>query len=76
MAQVYEYNFEKNAFKVMYNFEMYDSIPPYSELNKNLKRIDNLMLAVQFDREKSELSTRIMFAVLPLQKAWQMMAGK
>jgi len=34
------------------------------------------MLAVQFDREKSELSAHIMFAVLPVQKAWQMMAGK
>jgi len=25
---VYEYNFEKNEFKVMYNFEMHDSMPP------------------------------------------------
>ena len=33
MAQVFEYN----AFKALYNFEMQDSLPPCSDLNKNLK---------------------------------------
>jgi len=28
MAQVYEYNSEKNEFKVMYSFEMHDFLPP------------------------------------------------
>jgi len=31
---VYEYNSEKNAFKVLYNIEMQDSLPPCSEFNK------------------------------------------
>ena len=48
MAQVYEYNSEGNAFEVMYHFEMHDSLPPCSELNKNLKQIEYLMLDVQF----------------------------
>jgi len=55
---------------------MPDFLPPCFELNKNLKQIDYLMLAVQFDRGKSELSTHTMFAMLPLLKAWQMMAEK
>ena len=42
MAQVYEFNSRKNAFKVMYNFVMRDSLPPCSGLNKNLKQIDSL----------------------------------
>jgi len=45
MAQVYEYNSEKNEFKVMYSFEMHDFLAPYSQLNKNFKQIDYLMLA-------------------------------
>ncbi len=53
MAQVYEYNSEKNEFKVMYSFEMHDFLPPCSQLNKNLKQIDYLMLAVHFARGKS-----------------------
>jgi len=60
----------------MYNFVMYDSLPPCSELNKNLKQIDYLMLAEQFDGGKSGLSTHTMFAMLPLCKVWQMMAEK
>jgi len=76
MAQVYEYNSKKNAFKVMYNFVMYDSLPPCSELNKNLKQIDYLILAGEFARGKAGLSTHTTFAMLPLSKAWQMMAGK
>ena len=64
MAQAYEYNSEKNAFKVMYNFEVHDSLPPCSELNKNLKQIDYLMLVVQFARGKSGLSTHNIFALL------------
>ena len=76
MAQVYKYHSKKNAFKVMYNFVMHDSLPPCAELNKNLKQIDYLMLVVQFTRGKSGLSTHTMFAMLPLRKVWQMMAGK
>jgi len=76
VAQVYKYNSEKNAFEIMYTFEMHDSLPPCSELNKNLKQIDYLMLDVQFDRGKSGLSTHTMFAMLPLRKAWKRMAGK
>jgi len=34
MVQMYEYNSEKNEIKVMYNFEMHDSLPPCSQLNK------------------------------------------
>jgi len=34
MAQVFEYNSKKNACKVMYNLEMQDSMPSYSELNQ------------------------------------------
>jgi len=49
MAQVYDYDSKKNALKVMYNFVMHDSLPPCSELNKNLKQIDYPMLAVQFE---------------------------
>jgi len=30
---VFEYYYEKNAFEVLYDFEMQDSLPPYSELN-------------------------------------------
>ena len=56
MAQVYEYNSKKNAFKVMYDLVMHDSLPPCSELNINLKQIDYLTLAVQLTREKSVLS--------------------
>jgi len=37
MAQVYEYNSEKKAFQVIYNFEMHDSLPPCSELKKIFK---------------------------------------
>jgi len=37
MAQVYEYNSEKNAFKVIYIIEMHDSLPPGSKLNKKFK---------------------------------------
>jgi len=55
---------------------MHDSLPPCSELNKNLKQVDYLMLALQSARGKSGLSTHAMFAMLPLRKAWQMMAGK
>jgi len=68
MTQVY--NSKKNTFKVMYNFDMHDSLPPCSKLNKNLKQIDYFMLVVQFARGKSGLSTPTMFAVLPLRKAW------
>jgi len=60
----------------MYNFEMRDSLQPCSESNKNLKQIDYLMLAVHFARRKSGLSTHTMFAMLPIRKAWKMMAGK
>jgi len=73
MAQVYEYNSKKNVFKVMYNFIMHDSLPPCSELNKNLKQIDYLMLAVQFTRGKSGLSTHTIFAMLHLRKARHML---
>ena len=76
MAQVCEYNSEKTAFEIMYTFEMHDSLEPYSKLNKNLKQLDYLMLAVQFDRGKSGLPTHTMFAMLPLRKAWKIMAGK
>jgi len=76
MAQVYECNFQENAFKGMYNFAMHDSLPPCSELNKNLKQRDYLLLAVQFTGGKSGLSTHTMFAMLPLCEAWQIMAGK
>ena len=55
---------------------MHDSLPPCSELNKNFKQIDYLMHAVQFARGKSGIFTHTMFSILPLQKAWQMMAGK
>jgi len=34
------------------------------------------MHAVQFARGKSGIFTHTMFSILPLQKAWQMMAGK
>jgi len=34
------------------------------------------MLSVQFERWKSGLSTHTMFAMLPLRKVWQMIAGK
>ena len=64
MTQVFEYNSEKNAFEVIYNFEMHDSLPPCSELNKYLEQIDYLMLAVQFARGKFELSSHTMFAML------------
>ena len=74
MAEVHEYNSEKNAFEVMYNFEMHDFLPPCSELNKNLNQIDYLMLAVQFHRGKPGLSTHTMFPMLPLCKAWKIMA--
>ena len=37
MAQVCEYNSEKNEFRVMYSFEMHDFLPPCSQLNQNLK---------------------------------------
>ena len=68
MAQVYEHNSKKNAFKVMYNFVMHDSLPPCSELNKTLKQIDYLMHAMQFARGKSGFTTHAMFAMLPLCK--------
>ena len=35
MVQVFEYNSEKNAFQVLYNFEMQDSLPPCSESKLN-----------------------------------------
>ena len=76
MAQVYEYNSEKNEFKVMHSFEMHDFLSPCSQLNTNFKQRDYLMLAVHFTRGKSRLSTYTMFAMIPLRKAWQMMAGK
>jgi len=60
----------------MYNFVMHDSMPPCSELNKYFKQIDYLMLAAQFARGKSGLSIRTTFAMLPLCKACQIMAGK
>jgi len=34
MTQAYEYNSEKNAMDVLYNFEMQDSLPPSWELNE------------------------------------------
>ena len=53
----------------MYNIEMHYSLPPCSELNKKiLKPIDSLMLAEQFARGKSGLSTHTMSAMLPLHK--------
>ena len=55
---------------------MHDSMPPCSELNKYFKQIDYLMLAAQFARGKSGLSIRTTFAMLPLCKACQIMAGK
>ena len=55
---------------------MHDSLPQCSELNKNLKHIDHLMLAMQFARGKSGLSTHKMSAMLPLCRAHQKMAGK
>jgi len=33
MTQVFEYNSEKIAVEVLYNFEMQDSLSPCSELN-------------------------------------------
>jgi len=69
VAQVYEYNSEKNAFEIMHTFEMHNSLPPCSELNKNLKQIDYLMLDLQFDRGKSGLSTHTMFAIASLMQS-------
>jgi len=46
---VYEYNSEKNEFKVMHSFEMHDFLPPCSQLNTNFKQRDYLMLAVHFE---------------------------
>ena len=63
MAQVYEHNYQKKAFKVMYNFVMHDSMPPCSKLNKYFKQIDYLRLVLQFARLKYGLSTRTMFAM-------------
>jgi len=51
-------------------------MPPCSELNKNLKQVDYLMLVVQFGRGKSGLSTHTMFAMLPFRKALTIMARK
>jgi len=34
VAQVFEYDLEKNSFKVAYNFEMQDALPPYSTMNE------------------------------------------
>jgi len=61
----------------MYNFEMHDSLPPCSELNKNLKQVDYFMPGVQFARENlGFLLMLCLLCFLPLCKAWQMMAGK
>jgi len=40
MAQMYEYNSKKNAFEVMYTFEMHGSLLPCSEFYKHLKPLD------------------------------------
>jgi len=55
---------------------MHYSLPPCSKLNRNLKPIDYLVLAEQFARGKSGVSTHTMFVMLPLRKAQQMMVGK
>ena len=69
MAQVYyKCNSQKNAFEVMYmyNFVMHDSLPPCSELNKNLKQI---ILCLLCSSQEESLGFLLMFAMLPLCKA-------
>jgi len=45
-------------------------------IESKFKMTDLLMLAVQFARRKSWLSSHTMIAMLSLWKAWQMMVGK
>jgi len=39
ISKKYDYKSEKDDFKVIYNYDMHDSLSPCSELNKNVTQI-------------------------------------
>jgi len=69
---MYEYNSEKNAFKVLLNSEMHHVF----RIESNLKQINYLILALQKTRAKARFSIHTMLAMLALGRAWEIMAWK